>query len=234
MRRAPARDCARSSKQSSPVANSRYRLSFVAVQPRDSRLRRCILHRKCMNCLHWCSLRPTAEQSSSKARKVRPNAQRYGRIREEIITMNMTTKALVGIAATAVLSAGAVTATAQPTAGAPSARHAPTASPVALVFVKNAKDPSNSVLQVWNGKTHSPATAPGRAWEPRPTTGRRRARAIGTSARRTSAGSPTARTDRLRSRPAGTARSRGTPSACPPRSATRTRPSATRCSSTAR
>lgn len=68
--------------------------------------------------------------------------------------MNMTTKALVGIAATAVLSAGAVTATAQPTAGAPSARHAPTASPVALVFVKNAKDPSNSVLQVWNGKTH--------------------------------------------------------------------------------
>ncbi|MFD3893518.1 L,D-transpeptidase family protein [Streptomyces sp. XHT-2] len=68
--------------------------------------------------------------------------------------MNMTKKALVGIAATAVLSAGAVTATAQPTAGAPSARHAPTASPVALVFVKNAKDPSNSVLQVWNGKTH--------------------------------------------------------------------------------
>ncbi|MGV9249988.1 L,D-transpeptidase [Streptomyces sp. NPDC003697] len=67
--------------------------------------------------------------------------------------MNMLNRVVVGMAAMAVLATGAVTATAQPTAGAPSAAHAAAASPVALVFVKNAKDPSNSTLQVWNGRT---------------------------------------------------------------------------------
>ncbi|MEV4786845.1 L,D-transpeptidase [Streptomyces tuirus] len=67
--------------------------------------------------------------------------------------MNMMNRVVVGIATTAVLATGAVTATAQPTAGARSAPHAAAASPVALVFVKNAKDPSNSTLQLWNGRT---------------------------------------------------------------------------------
>ncbi|BCL24408.1 L,D-transpeptidase [Streptomyces tuirus] len=67
--------------------------------------------------------------------------------------MNMMNRVVVVIATTAVLATGAVTATAQPTAGARSAPHAAAASPVALVFVKNAKDPSNSTLQLWNGRT---------------------------------------------------------------------------------
>ncbi|GAP48288.1 L,D-transpeptidase [Streptomyces azureus] len=78
--------------------------------------------------------------------------------------MNMMNRVVVGIAATAVLATGAVTATAQPTAGAPSAPHAAAASPVALVFVKNAKDPSNSTLQVWNGRTRVASYRAGSGW----------------------------------------------------------------------
>ncbi|MDU0303602.1 MULTISPECIES: L,D-transpeptidase family protein [unclassified Streptomyces] len=82
------------------------------------------------------------------------DALRQGRTtREKHITMNMMNRLVVGIATAAVLTTGAVTATAQPTAGTPSAPHATAASAVALVFVKNKKDPSNSTLQVWNGRT---------------------------------------------------------------------------------
>ncbi|MFC9943978.1 L,D-transpeptidase [Streptomyces pratensis] len=80
-------------------------------------------------------------------------ALRQGHITKETKVMNLTSKLVVVIAATTMLTTGAVTATAQPTAGATSTPHAAAASPVALVFVKNAKDPSNSTLQVWNGRT---------------------------------------------------------------------------------
>ncbi|MFB7544158.1 L,D-transpeptidase family protein [Streptomyces zaomyceticus] len=63
--------------------------------------------------------------------------------------------AFAATAAMAVLATGAVTTTAAPAAGAAPAPHsAAAASRVALVFVKNAKDPSDSRLQVWNGRTH--------------------------------------------------------------------------------
>ncbi|MFF3932924.1 L,D-transpeptidase [Streptomyces hirsutus] len=69
--------------------------------------------------------------------------------------MNKIKSAFAATAATAVLATGAVTTMAAPAAGASSAPHsAAAASRVALVFVKNAKDPSDSRLQVWNGRTH--------------------------------------------------------------------------------
>ncbi|GHB78151.1 hypothetical protein GCM10010377_80440 [Streptomyces viridiviolaceus] len=69
--------------------------------------------------------------------------------------MNKIRSAFAATAATAVLATGAVTTMAAPAAGASSAPHsAAAASRVALVFVKNAKDPSDSRLQVWNGRTH--------------------------------------------------------------------------------
>ncbi|MFD8822773.1 L,D-transpeptidase [Streptomyces sp. NPDC059605] len=65
--------------------------------------------------------------------------------------MNKIKSALVAVAGAAVLAAGTMAA---PAIGAPSApRSSAAASRVALVFVKNAKDPSNSTLQVWNGRT---------------------------------------------------------------------------------
>ncbi|NEC68969.1 L,D-transpeptidase [Streptomyces sp. SID9727] len=67
--------------------------------------------------------------------------------------MNHSKSFIAATAATAVLAAGAVTAMAAPATGVPSAQHsAAAASRVALVFVKNAKDPSNSALQLWNGR----------------------------------------------------------------------------------
>lgn len=60
---------------------------------------------------------------------------------------------IAATAATAVLATGVVTTMAAPATGAPSAQHsAAAASRVALVFVKNAKDPSHSTLQLWNGR----------------------------------------------------------------------------------
>ena len=67
--------------------------------------------------------------------------------------MNHLKSVIAATAATAVLATGVVTTVAAPAAGAPSDQHsAAAASHVALVFVKNAKDPSNSTLQLWNGK----------------------------------------------------------------------------------
>ncbi|WP_069172595.1 L,D-transpeptidase family protein [Streptomyces griseus] len=69
--------------------------------------------------------------------------------------MNNLKSVIAATAATAVLATGVVTTMAPPAAGAPTDQHsAGAASHVALVFVKNAKDPSNSTLQLWNGRSH--------------------------------------------------------------------------------
>ncbi|GAA2268575.1 hypothetical protein GCM10010232_71090 [Streptomyces amakusaensis] len=69
--------------------------------------------------------------------------------------MNKIKSAFAVTAAMASVTAGAVTTMAAPAADAsPAAHSAAAASRVALVFVKNDRDPSDSRLQVWNGKTH--------------------------------------------------------------------------------
>jgi hypothetical protein len=87
-----------------------------------------------------------AERPAAAPRKGAGNDRRTN-------AMNKIRSAFAATAATTVLVTGTVTTMAAPAAGAPSAPHSPAAaSAVALVFVKNAKDPSNSALQVWNGR----------------------------------------------------------------------------------